>query len=157
MDFLFSFSSFQARGKANKGRRVREAKLWGGMRRSLALYKYSRPAKIKRIEKSLLLLKIRRIEKSSLLLKIRRIEKSLLLLKIRRIEKSLLLLKIWRICEILAFTENQADDRILAGVEISAPGKKPLFEEKPTSEEKLAGLEKHAACLLFRLGGISSC
>jgi hypothetical protein len=44
------------------------------------------PEKIKRIEKSLLLLKIRRIEKSLLLLKIRRIEKSLLLLKIRRIE-----------------------------------------------------------------------
>ncbi len=65
--------------------------------------------------------------------------------------KSLRLQKIRRICEILAFTENQADDRILAGVEIPAPGKKPAFEEKP------AGLEKQAACLLFRLGGISSC
>jgi hypothetical protein len=37
------------------------------------------------------------------------------------------------------------------GVEITAPGK------KPTSEEKLVGLEKQAACLLFRIGGISSC
>ncbi len=53
--------------------------------------------------------------------------------------------------EILAFTKNQADDRILAGVEIPAPGEKPAFVEK------LAKLEKHAACLLFRLGGISSC
>ncbi len=41
--------------------------------------------------------------------KIKRFEKSLLSLKIRWIEKSLLLLKIRRICEILAFTENQAD------------------------------------------------
>jgi hypothetical protein len=122
------------------------------------------PEKIKWIEKSLLLLKIRRIEKPFLLLKIRRIEKSLLLLKIRRIEKS------------LKFTENQADlrnpcvyrktggfekslrlqkkkadERIPAGVEIPAPGKKPEFEEKPV------GLEKQAARLLFRLGGISSC
>jgi hypothetical protein len=55
------------------------------------------------------------------------------------------------------FTENQADDRILAGVEIPAPGKKLAFEEKPESKEKLAGLEKQAACLLFRLGRISSC
>jgi hypothetical protein len=42
-------------------------------------------------------------------------------------------------------SKNQADDRILAGVEIPAPGKKP------------AGLEKQAARLLFRIGGISSC
>ncbi len=53
--------------------------------------------------------------------------------------------------EILAFAGNQADDRILAGVEIPAPGEKPAFVEK------LAELEKQAACLLFRLGGISSC
>ena len=39
----------------------------------------------------------------------------------------------------------------VAGVEIPAPG------EKPTFVEKLAKLEKQAACLLFRLGGISSC
>ncbi len=103
------------------------------------MYKYLRPAKIKRIEKSLLLLKIRRIEKSSLLLKIRRIEKSLLLLKIRRIEKSLRLLKI------------RQTIKSLRGIEIPAPG------EKPTFVKKLAELEKQAACLLFRLGGISSC
>ncbi len=42
-----------------------------------------------------------------------------------------------RIYKILASTETQADDRILAGVEIPAPGKKP------------AGLEKQAACLLL--------
>jgi hypothetical protein len=53
--------------------------------------------------------------------------------------------------EILAPTKNQAEDRILGGVEIPAPG------EKPASEEKPAELEKQAACLLFRLGGISSC
>jgi hypothetical protein len=49
------------------------------------------------------------------------------------------------------FAENQADDRILAGVEIPAPGEKLAFVEK------LAELEKQAACLLFRLCGISSC
>ena len=54
-------------------------------------------------------------------------------------------------CEILAARENQGDDRILAGVEIPAPGEKPAFVEK------LAELEKQAAFLLFRLGGISSC
>ncbi len=53
--------------------------------------------------------------------------------------------------KILVFAENQADYRILAGVEIPAPGEKPAFVEK------LAELEKQAACLLFRLGGISSC
>jgi hypothetical protein len=63
----------------------------------------------------------------------------------------LLLLKIRRISEILAFTENQAGNRILAGVEIPARGKKPASEEKPV------GLEKLAARLLFRLVGISSC
>ena len=50
--------------------------------------------------------------------------------------------KSWR------FTEKQADNRILAGVKIPAPG------EKPVSVELLAGLEKQAASLLFRLGGI---
>ncbi len=64
---------------------------------------------------------------------------------------SLRLQKIRRIYKILAFTENQAGDRILAGVEIPVPGKKPALEEKP------AGLEKQVARLLFRLGGISSC
>jgi hypothetical protein len=59
--------------------------------------------------------------------------------------------KIRLIYKILAFTENQVGDRILAGIEIPAPGK------KPTSEEKPAGLEKLAARLLFGLGGISSC
>jgi hypothetical protein len=66
--------------------------------------------------------------------------------KIRRIYRILALFKksgeftkSWR------FTEKQADNRILAGVKIPAPGEKP------------AGLEKLAACLLFMLGGISSC
>jgi hypothetical protein len=59
--------------------------------------------------------------------------------------KSLRIQKNRQIFRILAPTEKQADDRILAGVEIPVPGKKP------------AGLEKQAACLLFRLGGISSC
>ncbi len=61
------------------------------------------------------------------------------------------------------FAIKQADNRILIGVEIPAPGEKPAlvekfaFEEKSASEEKPAGLEKQAACLLFRLGRISSC
>jgi hypothetical protein len=38
--------------------------------------------------------------------------------------KSLRLQKIRWIYKILAFTENQADDRILASIEIPAPGKK---------------------------------
>ncbi len=59
--------------------------------------------------------------------------------------KSLRLQKSRQIYRILAPIEKQADDRILAGVEIPAPGKKP------------AGLEKLVARLLFRLGGISSC
>jgi hypothetical protein len=45
----------------------------------------------------------------------------------------------------LRLAEKQANDRILAGVKIPAPGEKP------------AGLELLAARLLFRLGGISSC
>jgi hypothetical protein len=59
--------------------------------------------------------------------------------------KSLRLQKNRQIYKILAPTEKQTDDRILAGVKIPAPGEKP------------AGLEKLAARLLFRLGGISSC
>jgi hypothetical protein len=59
--------------------------------------------------------------------------------------ESLRLQKIRRIYKILAPTEKQADDKILACVEIPAPGKKPV------------GLEKLAARLLFRLGLISSC
>ncbi len=65
--------------------------------------------------------------------------------------KSLRFQKVRRIHKILAFKENQANDRNLAGVEIPAPSK------KPASEEKTAGLEKQAARLLFRLGGISNC
>jgi hypothetical protein len=53
--------------------------------------------------------------------------------------------------KILAARENQADDRIIVGVEIPALGEKPAFEEK------LVESEKQAACLLFRLGGISNC
>ncbi len=53
--------------------------------------------------------------------------------------------------EILALAKKQADDRILAGVEIPTPGEKPASEGKPVE------LEQQAACLLFRLGGISSC
>ncbi len=53
--------------------------------------------------------------------------------------------------KIPAARENQADGKILAGVEISAPG------EIPTAMEKPAELEKQAACLLFRLSGISNC
>ncbi len=58
---------------------------------------------------------------------------------------SLRLRKNRRIYKIPASTEKQADDRILAGVEI------------PGLVKKLAGLEKLAACLLFRFGGIYSC
>jgi hypothetical protein len=53
--------------------------------------------------------------------------------------------------KILAASENQADGKILAGIEMSAPG------EIPVLIEKLPELEKQAACLLFRLGGISNC
>ncbi len=51
----------------------------------------------------------------------------------------------------------QADGKILAGIETSAPGEIPAAKEKPAFEEKPAGLEKQAARLLFRLGGISNC
>jgi hypothetical protein len=53
--------------------------------------------------------------------------------------------------EALAAGEKQVDGKILAGVEISAPG------EIPAAMEMLAELEKQEACLLFRLGGISIC
>jgi hypothetical protein len=43
------------------------------------------------------------------------------------------------------------DGKILAGAEISAPG------EIPASVEILAELDRQAACLLFRLSGISDC
>jgi hypothetical protein len=52
--------------------------------------------------------------------------------------------------EIPAAREKRADGKILAGVEISVPG------EIPAAMGKLAELEKEAACLLFRLGGISN-
>jgi hypothetical protein len=42
----------------------------------------------------------------------------------------------------LRLQKKKADDRILAGVEIPAPGKKPAFEEKPV------GLKKQAAYCL---------
>jgi hypothetical protein len=44
--------------------------------------------------------------------------------------KSLRLQKNRRICRILVPAEKQADDRILAGVKIPAPGKKPAGLEK---------------------------
>jgi hypothetical protein len=53
--------------------------------------------------------------------------------------------------EIPAAGEKQADGKILVGIEISVPGEVPAAMEKPVE------LEKHAACLLFRLGGISNC
>jgi hypothetical protein len=66
--------------------------------------------------------------------------------KIRRINRILALFKkSGRFTKSLRFTEKQADDRILAGVKIPAPGEKP------------AGLEKLAARLLFRLSVIPSC
>jgi hypothetical protein len=60
-------------------------------------------------------------------------------------------LKILADDEIPGATEKQADGKILVGVEISAPGEIPAAMEKPVE------LEKQAACLLFRLGGISNC
>jgi hypothetical protein len=54
-------------------------------------------------------------------------------------------------CKILEDNENHADGKFLAAVEISTPGEIPAFTEK------LAELEKQAACLLFRIGGISNC
>jgi hypothetical protein len=66
--------------------------------------------------------------------------------KIRRIYRILALFqKSGGFTKSLPFTEKQADDGILAGVKIPAPGEKP------------AGLEKLVARLLFRLAGISSC
>jgi len=38
--------------------------------------------------------------------------------------------------KILAARENQADDRIIAGVEIPPLGEKPAFEEKLAESEK---------------------
>ncbi len=54
--------------------------------------------------------------------------------------------------EVPATREKQADDKILAGVKISAPGEIPAV-----TTEKPVELEKQAACLLFRLSGISNC
>jgi hypothetical protein len=45
--------------------------------------------------------------------------------------KSLRLQKIRRICEILAFTENQSEDRILAALKSPSLAKNPHFEENP--------------------------
>jgi hypothetical protein len=59
--------------------------------------------------------------------------------------------------KILAAHENQADGKILAADENQADGKILAPGEIPASMEKLAELEKVAACLLFRLGGISNC
>ncbi len=59
--------------------------------------------------------------------------------------------KHWKYVQILTASENQTDCEILAGVEISAPGVILALTKK------LAELEKQAACLLFRLGGISNC
>jgi hypothetical protein len=53
--------------------------------------------------------------------------------------------------KILAASENQVDGKILGCIEISAPSEIPAFTEK------LAELEKQAACLLFRFGGIFNC
>jgi hypothetical protein len=97
-------------------------------------------------KKSLLLLKIRRISKILAFAKNQAdLQNPCVYGKTGGFTKSLRLQKNRRIYKIIAPTEKQADDRILAGVEIPAPGKKP------------AGLEKLAARLLFRLGGISSC
>jgi hypothetical protein len=53
--------------------------------------------------------------------------------------------------------ENQADNRTLAGVEIPVPSEKPASVEILAGLEKQAELEKQAARLLFRLGGIFNC
>jgi hypothetical protein len=50
--------------------------------------------------------------------------------------------------KILAARENQADDGILAVVEIPAPDEKRVFTEKLAGLEKQAELEKQAARLL---------
>jgi hypothetical protein len=44
-----------------------------------------------------------------------------------------------RTYKILAFTEKQADDRILAGVEIPAPGKKTRVRGKTSGTGKAGG------------------
>ncbi len=49
------------------------------------------------------------------------------------------------VCKILEDNENQADGKFLAAIEISTPGEIPAFTEK------LAELEKQAACLPFRI------
>ena len=59
--------------------------------------------------------------------------------------------KIMADVKIPAAREKQADGKIFAGVEISA------LDEIPGAIEKPAEPEKQAACLLFRLGGISNC
>jgi len=56
--------------------------------------------------------------------------------------------------EILAARENQADDRILAGIEIPAPGEKPAFVEKLAELEKQAGLESKRPA--YYLGSVES-
>jgi hypothetical protein len=47
--------------------------------------------------------------------------------------------KIRGIYKILASSENQAGDRILAGIDITAPGKKPPSEEKTSRTGKTGG------------------
>ncbi len=59
--------------------------------------------------------------------------------------------------KILAASESQADGKILAASENQADGKILAPGEIPASMEMLAELEKQAARLLFRLGGISNC
>ncbi len=97
------------------------------------MYKYLQPEKIKRIEKSLLLLKNRRIEKSLGLLKNRRIEKSLRLLKNRRTIESLRALKSPRMV------------------------KNPRLKKNPLLKKNRQDWKSRRPCLLLRLGGISSC
>ncbi len=50
-----------------------------------------------------------------------------------------------------------ADDEILVAREKQAKGKILAPGEIPATMERLAELEKQAARLLFRLGGISNC
>ncbi len=103
------------------------------------MYKYLQLEKIKRIEKSLLFTK-NQADWEILAFAEKQADWEILAFAEKQAD--------W---EILAFAEKQADYRILAGVEITAPGEKPAFVEK------LAELEKQAARILFRLGGISSC
>ena len=96
------------------------------------MYKYLQLEKIRRIEKSLLLLKIRRIWEIFVFTENQAVLRNpCVYRKSGGFEKSLRLQKNRRIWEILASTEKQVDDRILAGIEIPAPDKKPEFEEKP--------------------------